>query len=307
MLALGSRASRGRIEPLWLPRALEFIRANLASPLSNDAVAKAAGISPSRLVHAFRAATGRTLRAYVNEARVAAAAQALRTTSRPVADIALRTLTWLFAVAWPLAGVLCLATLPDDRLRWLPWTLLESGAWSLFTPAVVRVVERFPLSARPLRRVLLVHAAGMIASGALSEALRRARTQLPRRNASDEKMRHFLQGAPRQGGRIVVRHGERILFLKPAEIDVVEAVGNYVRLHRGGDRLLLRQTLAATEERLAPHGFVRIQRSVLVNVERVAELRREARESYIVVLVTGTRYRLSPHYRAHLENALGKF
>ena len=141
----------------------------------------------------------------------------------------------------------------------------------------------------------------------LSEALRRARTQLPRRPASDEKMRHFLEGAPRNGGRIVVRHGERILFLKPGEIDAVESVGNYVRLHRGADRLLLRQTLASIEERLAPHGFVRIQRSVLVNVERVAELRREARETYAVLLVTGAKYRLSPNYRAHFENALGKF
>ena len=89
MLALGSRASRNRIEPLWLPRAAEFIRANLSSPLTTEMVAKAAGISPSRLAHAFRAATGRTLRAYVNEARVHAAARALRTTTRPVADIAI--------------------------------------------------------------------------------------------------------------------------------------------------------------------------------------------------------------------------
>jgi two-component system LytT family response regulator len=143
-----------------------------------------------------------------------------------------------------------------------------------------------------------------------AEALRRARAQLPRRERelSDGKMRRFLENTePRQGGRIVVRHGERILFVKPPEIDVVEAVGNYVRLHRGAERLLLRQTLAATEERLAPHGFVRIQRSVLVNVERVAELRREARESYVVVLATGARFRLSPNYRVNFENALGKF
>ena len=89
MLALGSRAGRCRSEPAWLPRALQFIRANLCSDLSVDVVAQAAGISPSRLAHAFRAATGRTVRAYVNEARVNAAAHALRTTSRSVADVAL--------------------------------------------------------------------------------------------------------------------------------------------------------------------------------------------------------------------------
>jgi AraC-like DNA-binding protein len=89
MLALGSRASRNRSAPVWLPRALQFVRANLSSSLSVQTVSAAAGISPSRLAHAFRAATGRTLREYVREARVGAAAHALRTTSRSVADIAL--------------------------------------------------------------------------------------------------------------------------------------------------------------------------------------------------------------------------
>jgi hypothetical protein len=79
----------------------------------------------------------------------------------------IRTLTWLFAAAWPIAGLLCLLTFPGDTTRWIVWTLLESGIWSIFTPAVVRVVDRFPLSARPLRRVLLVHAAGVLATGAL--------------------------------------------------------------------------------------------------------------------------------------------
>ena len=141
----------------------------------------------------------------------------------------------------------------------------------------------------------------------LSAALRRARAQLPRRAASDERMRSFLESSHGQSSRIVVRHGERILFIKPSEIDAIESVGNYVRIQRGSERVLLRQTLAAIEERLQPHGFVRIQRSVLVNVERVAELRRESRESYVVQLATGGEYRLSPNYRANLEDALGKF
>ena len=45
-------------------------------------------------------------------------------------------------------------TLPDNRLRWLTWTLLEWGVWSAFTPFVMRVIVRHPLSARPLRRAI---------------------------------------------------------------------------------------------------------------------------------------------------------
>ena len=141
----------------------------------------------------------------------------------------------------------------------------------------------------------------------LAAALDRARTQLSRRESSDEKMRRFLENSHGSRNRIVVRHGERILFIRPDEIDAIESVGNYVRIQRGSERVLLRQTLAAIEERLQPHGFVRIQRSVLVNVERVAELRRESRESYMVHLETGDEYRLSPNYRSNFEEALGKF
>lgn len=90
MLALGSRASSSarRAAPSWFPRAIQFIHSNLASGLTVDEVSRAAGISSSRLAHSFRALTGRTFGAYLNEARVQAAAIALRTTESSVADIA---------------------------------------------------------------------------------------------------------------------------------------------------------------------------------------------------------------------------
>jgi two-component system LytT family response regulator len=140
-----------------------------------------------------------------------------------------------------------------------------------------------------------------------SDALQRARTRLTQRADAHDKVRRFANSAAGPRERIVVRHGERILFLKPREIDAIEAVGNYVRIHRGGEHMLLRQTLASLEERLGPHGFARIQRSVLINTERVAELQRESRELYLVVLATGGSFRLSPNYRSELERALGKF
>ncbi|MFP5248168.1 MAG: LytR/AlgR family response regulator transcription factor, partial [Thermoanaerobaculia bacterium] len=105
----------------------------------------------------------------------------------------------------------------------------------------------------------------------LLEALRRAQKQLDtrQREQSDAKVRQFLETTPSTSGRIAVRHGDRILFVKPGDIDSVEAVGNYVRIHRGSDHFMIRQTLAALEQRLQPHGMVRIQRSVLVNAERI--------------------------------------
>ena len=83
----------------------------------------------------------------------------------------LRTLTWLFAAAWPLSGLVSLLTYPGDTTRWVIWTILESGTWSLVTPAVVLIAYRHPLSTRPLRQVLPVHLAAVLATGLLNLSL----------------------------------------------------------------------------------------------------------------------------------------
>lgn len=93
-------------------------------------------------------------------------------------------------------------------------------------------------------------------------------------------------GAP---GRILVRSPDRIVFLKPAEIDYVEAAGNYVVLHSGRERHILRETTAAMEQRLSAAGFMRISRSVVVNLARIREVQPVAPGQYIVVLADGVR------------------
>jgi hypothetical protein len=59
------------------------------------------------------------------------------------------------------------------------------------------------------------------------------------------------------------------LLVRADEIDWVEAQGNYVALHVGNDARLLRQTLAETQARLQPHGFIRTHRRALVNRQRM--------------------------------------
>ena len=89
------------------------------------------------------------------------------------------------------------------------------------------------------------------------------------------------------GGRILVRTPERILFLKPEEIDHVEAAGNYVLLHAGKERHIVRETTAAMEARLAPAGFMRISRSIIVNLSRIREVQPLGPGQYSVLLKTG--------------------
>jgi two-component system LytT family response regulator len=125
-------------------------------------------------------------------------------------------------------------------------------------------------------------------------AVQRARDQVSSgsRGRSDRQLSALLNHvhiATPGGGRILVRSPERIVFLKPEEIDHVEAAGNYVVLHAGKDRHIVRETTAAMETRLAPAGFMRISRSVIVNLARIREVQPLGPGQYSVLLKTGAR------------------
>jgi two-component system LytT family response regulator len=96
------------------------------------------------------------------------------------------------------------------------------------------------------------------------------------------------------------------MIINVPEIDWVEADGDYVSVHVGPKSWLLRETIAAAEERLALSGFVRIHRSTLVNIYRVRELLPLSKGEFTVVLCDGTQLKLSRNYRFALERLLGK-
>jgi two-component system LytT family response regulator len=105
--------------------------------------------------------------------------------------------------------------------------------------------------------------------------------------------------------RLPIKINGRIMVIRVAEIDWIEASGDYVTIHSGSKTWLMRETIAAVELRLALSGFVRIHRSTLVNAERVKELRTEDKGEYIVVLNDGTELKLTRHYRASIERLVG--
>jgi two-component system LytT family response regulator len=106
--------------------------------------------------------------------------------------------------------------------------------------------------------------------------------------------------------RIPVKSQGRVIIVNVAEIDWVEADGDYVSVHVGPKSWLLRETIVAAESRLALSGFIRIHRSTLVNIYRVRELLPLSKGEYTVVLLDGTKLKLSRNYHFALERLLGK-
>jgi len=99
--------------------------------------------------------------------------------------------------------------------------------------------------------------------------------------------------------RLVVRRGPRQILVPVEDIDWIESEGNYARLHVDDKSFLIRETLTNLESKLRRPLFVRVQRSILVNLERVVEIHGDE-----VVLRGGQSLPLSRNYRSHLDDAL---
>jgi two-component system LytT family response regulator len=106
--------------------------------------------------------------------------------------------------------------------------------------------------------------------------------------------------------RIVVRDRDRVLLIDVGDIDWIGADGDYVRVHANGKSHLIRDTMAAMEQRLDSASFVRIHRSTIVNTSRIRELRPYSSREYAVILRDGTRLRLSRRYRERLRSHFGE-
>jgi two-component system, LytTR family, response regulator len=104
--------------------------------------------------------------------------------------------------------------------------------------------------------------------------------------------------------RLVVRSGSALVFLRPEDVDWIEAADYYVQLHVGPRVHLLREPLHSLEERLDPAEFVRIHRSAIVNLDRVREVRAEPGGRSALVLADGTHLKLSRHRRPRLERLI---
>lgn len=105
---------------------------------------------------------------------------------------------------------------------------------------------------------------------------------------------------PRSNQRIVIKDAGRVMFVRPEEVDWVDAAGNYVRLHVGKDAHLLRETMSGIEARLDRERFIRISRSVIVNLDRVKEVQPLFNGTFAFVLVDGHKLESSRRYRGRL-------
>lgn len=136
----------------------------------------------------------------------------------------------------------------------------------------------------------------------LLEALDRAKAQMRQKNGSSptQKVQEMLASTRADRakvGRIMVRSGGRITFVRVDDVDWIEAQGDYICLHTQGKKHLIREKISDMEAQLSPNSFLRIHRSTMVNVTRIREMQPLFHGEYAVVLHDGTRLTMSRSFR----------
>ncbi|MGH7470267.1 MAG: LytR/AlgR family response regulator transcription factor [Longimicrobiales bacterium] len=104
--------------------------------------------------------------------------------------------------------------------------------------------------------------------------------------------------------RIPVHTGNGVVFVRTDELDWAEVAGDYVKLHTGATTHLLRETMTDLERRLPPAQFVRIHRSTLVNLSRVAQVQPWSKGDFLLILHDGTRLVSGRTYRERIQQLL---
>ena len=139
------------------------------------------------------------------------------------------------------------------------------------------------------------------------EAMARVRERVQARGASAPDVAALVRDAkPRTGPaeRVLIRDGANVHVLPVDAIDYVEAQDDYVAFKSDGKQYLKDQTLAAVEATMDPSRFVRIHRSYLLNIDRIAKVELYAKDSRIAILRDGTRLPVSRAGYARLSELL---
>jgi two-component system, LytTR family, response regulator len=177
-------------------------------------------------------------------------------------------------------------------------------------PAIVFVTAYDEFAIRAFDVMAIDYLLKPVAAERLAQAVQRVEAHV--RAAPDAAYRtkiaslleHALPDRARGVGRLIVREVGQIIVVPTRDVDWIEGADYYAKLHVGPKVHMLRETLGSLEKRLDPTRFLRIHRSVIVNLTRVKSVEAHVRGEAIAVLGGGVRLKVSRGMREELERRL---
>lgn len=156
-----------------------------------------------------------------------------------------------------------------------------------------------------------------------ADALEKVRRQLDQRRAADQRDRLMQLMADLRGSSewpddlvelqpldktaagpasaLAVRKGREIVRVPLADIDWIDAAGDYMCVHASGETHILRGTMKSLEDALDPAVFQRVHRSTIVNLSRIERLRPHINGEYFLILSGGHEIKLSRTFRDRVD------
>jgi two-component system LytT family response regulator len=174
-------------------------------------------------------------------------------------------------------------------------------------PAVVLVTAHDQYALRAFEYVALDYLLKPFDEARFRSAVERAKASI--RSGDRDRQRRQLDGLLESLGRgplrrLVVKESGRIFFVDTTDVRWIEAQGNYVQIHAAGDSHLVRRSMKGLMSRLDPARFLRIHRSIIVNIDRVKELRPLFHGEYSLLLDDGTELTSNRSFKDDLQRLL---
>ena len=116
----------------------------------------------------------------------------------------------------------------------------------------------------------------------------------------------YLSGLDRSGYVSILKvcHAGEVVEIAVDQVDVVEASGNYVRVHASDKVYILRETISGIQSRLDPTKFVRVHRSYIANIDHISHLSPTNAAASILAMNNGQTIPIGPNYRAEIVRLL---
>jgi two-component system, LytTR family, response regulator len=172
-------------------------------------------------------------------------------------------------------------------------------------PAVVFVTahDQYAIRAFEINAIdyLLKPVTGERFAQSLVRAKARLRTSEPYQRSQILSLLETIASPSRYLNRIAVLSAGKTSFLNVEDVDWIQAAENYVELHVAQANHLLHVTMNTLEQSLDPKTFVRIHRSLIVNLHRVREIQPASHGEYMLLLQSGVRLQSGRTYHERIK------
>lgn len=131
------------------------------------------------------------------------------------------------------------------------------------------------------------------------------KSKLLTKEQNSEIISEITHKQPDEHLRIVIKDGSEIKIIPTAEIEMLEAYDDYIKVHHHGKVHLKKKTLSYYEKVLDKKSFVRIHRSFIINIQELSKIDSFEKNSYVAILRSGKRVPISRTAYTPLKESLG--